>query len=132
HRLADAPDPASDAALLDRYACRRDGAAFAAPLARPGPMGYRTSRPALADAGAGAGAFHATFLGLAREARGPRRPAALAGWPAVGRPRWPVGCRAWRCGWPSRPAGWRHGGTPGGGLPGRPSRPTRGPTRWTS
>src|SRR5262245_65688466 len=80
HRLADAPDPASDAALLDRYACRRDGAAFAALLARHGPLVYRTCRRALVDAGAAEDAFQATFLILARKAGSLRRPAALAGW----------------------------------------------------
>jgi RNA polymerase sigma factor (sigma-70 family) len=80
HRLADPPDSASDAVLLDRFAHHQDEAAFAALLARHGPMVYRTCCRTLADLGAAEDAFQATFLILARRARSVHRPAALAGW----------------------------------------------------
>jgi RNA polymerase sigma factor (sigma-70 family) len=81
-RLAAPPgvDPAADTALLDRFARTRDDAAFAALVARHGPLVRHVCRRVLADAGAVDDAFQATFLVLARKAGALRRPEALAGW----------------------------------------------------
>lgn len=62
------PDPASDAALLERYVSQRDQAAFAALVDRHGPMIMRLCRRVLADGQAAEDAFQATFLVLARRA----------------------------------------------------------------
>jgi RNA polymerase sigma factor (sigma-70 family) len=74
------PAADSDAALLDRFARARDEAAFAALVARHGPMVLHLCRRVLGDAHAAEDAFQATFLVLARKARSVARPAALAGW----------------------------------------------------
>jgi RNA polymerase sigma factor (sigma-70 family) len=69
-----------DAALLERFVRHRDEAAFAALVARHGPMVLRVCRRAVADAHAADDAFQATFLVLARRATAVRKPAALAAW----------------------------------------------------
>jgi RNA polymerase sigma factor (sigma-70 family) len=74
------PAADSDATLLDRFARARDEAAFAALVARHGPMVLHLCRRVLGDAHAAEDAFQATFLVLARKARSVARPAALAGW----------------------------------------------------
>jgi RNA polymerase sigma factor (sigma-70 family) len=78
-RLAGAPDPTSDEELLGRFVRARDEAAFAALVARHGPMVLRLCRRVLGQ-GAAEDAFQATFLVLARRAGSVRRPAALAAW----------------------------------------------------
>ena len=79
-RLSAMPEPASDADLLARFACRRDEDAFAALVARHGPMVLNTCRRILGDAHTAEDAFQATFLVLARKAGCLRQPDALAGW----------------------------------------------------
>jgi RNA polymerase sigma factor (sigma-70 family) len=81
-RLAAPPaaDPTADAVLLDRFVRTRDEAAFAALVARHGPMVLRVCRRVLADPHAADDAFQATFLVLARKAGALRRPQALTGW----------------------------------------------------
>jgi RNA polymerase sigma factor (sigma-70 family) len=79
-RLAAGQSPEADAALLERYARRRDEDAFAELLARHGPMVWRVCRRVLNDAHAAEDAFQATFLVLARRAGSIRRPEAVSGW----------------------------------------------------
>jgi RNA polymerase sigma factor (sigma-70 family) len=74
------PDPGSDADLLTRYLTGRDEAAFAAIVARHGPMVLRVCRRALADAHAAEDCYQATFLVLARKAASVRRRGSLAAW----------------------------------------------------
>jgi RNA polymerase sigma factor (sigma-70 family) len=69
-----------DAALLERFIGHRDEAAFAALVARHGPMVLRVCRRAIGDVHAADDAFQATFLVLARRATAVRRPEALAAW----------------------------------------------------
>jgi RNA polymerase sigma factor (sigma-70 family) len=73
-------DPGSDAALLDRYVRERDGAAFAALLARHGPMVLRVCHRVVGDPHRAEDAFQAAFLVLARRAAAVRPPEALAAW----------------------------------------------------
>jgi RNA polymerase sigma factor (sigma-70 family) len=69
---------ASDAALLTRWLTQRDESAFAALVARHGPMVLGVCRRVLGDAQHAEDAFQATFLVLARKAARLRRPEALA------------------------------------------------------
>ncbi len=69
-----------DSELLERFAARRDGAAFEAIVIRHGPMVLATCRGILRDSHAAEDAFQATFLTLARKAGTLRAGAALAGW----------------------------------------------------
>jgi RNA polymerase sigma factor (sigma-70 family) len=82
HRLASqhGSDPAPDAVLFDRFLRGRDEAAFAALVARHGPMVNRLCRRVLSDAHAAEDAFQATFLVLARRAAAVRPPEVLAAW----------------------------------------------------
>jgi RNA polymerase sigma factor (sigma-70 family) len=70
----------SDAVLLERFARRGDGSAFAALLARHGPMVQGVCRRVLHDRHEAEDAFQATFLVLARKAGMLHRPHALAAW----------------------------------------------------
>ena len=69
-----------DADLLGRYLADRDEAAFAALVARHGPMVLRACRAVLADPDDAADAFQATFLVLARRAGSIRRRDSAASW----------------------------------------------------
>jgi RNA polymerase sigma factor (sigma-70 family) len=73
-------DPASDAALLDHFVRERDENAFAALLARHGPMVQGVCRRVLHDTHHAEDAFQATFLVLARKAATVRPPDRLAAW----------------------------------------------------
>jgi RNA polymerase sigma factor (sigma-70 family) len=70
----------SDRQLLERYAGRRDEAAFAALVRRHGPLVLGVCRRLLRDGHAAEDAFQATFLVLARRARSVARPEALGPW----------------------------------------------------
>src|SRR5580704_6336160 len=69
-----------DGQLLDRYAAARDEAAFAALVARHGPMVIATCRAVLDHEQDVEDVFQATFLLLARKARSVRAGDALGGW----------------------------------------------------
>jgi RNA polymerase sigma factor (sigma-70 family) len=71
---------AGDAELLERFVSESDESAFAALLARHGPMVFGVCRRVLRDSNDAEDAFQATFLILARKARALRRPEALASW----------------------------------------------------
>jgi len=73
-------DPGPDALLLDRFVRRHDESAFAALVARHGPMVLRVCRRTLGDRHVAEDAFQATFLILARRAGTIRRQASLAAW----------------------------------------------------
>jgi RNA polymerase sigma factor (sigma-70 family) len=79
-RLTPADQPASDAALLERFVRCRDEGAFAALLERHGPMVLGACRRVLGDAHAAEDAAQATFLVLARRAAAVRPPERLAAW----------------------------------------------------
>jgi RNA polymerase sigma factor (sigma-70 family) len=79
-RLAPAAHPASDAGLLERFVRCRDEDAFAALLARHGPMVLGVCRRVLGDAHAAEDAAQAAFLVLARRAAAIRPPERLASW----------------------------------------------------
>ena len=70
----------TDGQLLARYAASNDGAAFAALVARHGPMVLATCRAILRRDHDVEDAFQATFLVLARKAPSVRGGAALGGW----------------------------------------------------
>ncbi len=73
----------TDAMLLERFAARRDAAgeaAFAALVARHGPMVRRLCRRWLVDPHDADDAFQATFLVLSRRAGSIRHPERLASW----------------------------------------------------
>jgi RNA polymerase sigma factor (sigma-70 family) len=70
----------SDAELLCRYADSRDGSAFAALVARHGPLVAATCRAVLRNHHDVEDAFQATFLVLARRAGSIRVGDALGGW----------------------------------------------------
>ncbi len=81
-RLAVPPaaDPDSDAALLRRFIHQRDERAFAALVARHGPLVLEVCRRVLRERQAAEDAFQATFLVLARRAASIRPPDRLAAW----------------------------------------------------
>jgi RNA polymerase sigma factor (sigma-70 family) len=70
----------TDAQLLERFVARRDEPAFAALVARHGPMVLGVCRRLVRDAQESEDAFQATFLVLARKAAGIQRQPLLAGW----------------------------------------------------
>jgi RNA polymerase sigma factor (sigma-70 family) len=69
-----------DRQLLDDFSARRDEAAFAALVARHGPMVLRVCRRVLNQEQDAEDAFQATFLVLARSTGSIRQRDALAGW----------------------------------------------------
>jgi RNA polymerase sigma factor (sigma-70 family) len=69
-----------DRQLLERFARRRDGEAFAALVRRHGPMVLGVCRRVLGDHHAADDAFQLTFLVLARKAGGLSQPDRLAPW----------------------------------------------------
>jgi RNA polymerase sigma factor (sigma-70 family) len=78
HRLT-SPTPA-DAALLEGWMRQRDESAFAALVARHGPMVLGVARRVLGDVQHAEDVFQATFLVLARHADKLRRPESLPGY----------------------------------------------------
>jgi DNA-directed RNA polymerase specialized sigma24 family protein len=71
---------ATDRQLLDDFSARRDQAAFAALVARHGPMVLRVCRRVLNHEHDAEDAFQATFLVLARNSASIRKREALAQW----------------------------------------------------
>jgi RNA polymerase sigma factor (sigma-70 family) len=69
-----------DAALLGRFVAGRDEEAFAALVARHGPMVLAVCRGTLRDPADAEDAFQATFLALVRQARSVRTEESLGGW----------------------------------------------------
>ena len=78
--LAAHPEAAPDAELLRRFAADRDDAAFAALVARHGPMVWAVCRNLLPHDADAEDAFQATFLALVRSAGKVRAADRLAGW----------------------------------------------------
>src|SRR5262245_53924266 len=70
----------SDQQLLDAFAARREEAAFAALVARHGPMVLRVCRRVLGHEQDAEDAFQATFLVLARNTGSIRKQESLADW----------------------------------------------------
>jgi len=73
-------DLGDDASLLQRFVARRDETAFAALLARHGPMVLGVCRRILHEDHEAEDAFQAAFLLLARKASSLRHPETLAAW----------------------------------------------------
>jgi RNA polymerase sigma factor (sigma-70 family) len=74
------PAPGADRDLLDRFLATGDEAAFAALVARYGPLVRGVARRVLGDAHAADDVFQATFLVLARRAASIRRRSAVGSW----------------------------------------------------
>src|SRR6516165_2159476 len=70
----------TDRQLLHRFMARHDEGAFAALMARHGPMVFAVCRRVLRDVHEAEDACQATFLVLARKAGSVRRPELLANW----------------------------------------------------
>jgi RNA polymerase sigma factor (sigma-70 family) len=70
----------SDAGLLQQFAAERSEAAFAALMARYGPLVLAVCRRVLRDAAGPEDAFQATFLVLARKAGSIRKQGSLVAW----------------------------------------------------
>src|SRR6266702_1056054 len=70
----------TDRRLLDDFSAHRDEAAFAALVARHGPMVLRLCRRVLSHEKAAEDAFQATFLVLARNTRSIRKRRSLSSW----------------------------------------------------
>src|SRR5437763_16419827 len=111
-----AAEPASDRALLERFADSHGEAAFAELVRRHGPLVQGVCRRLLRDIHAADDAFQATFLLLATRAGSP-----TAG-TSPGKRRRPRGCRAATDGKRPAPAGR-------GGAPTRRTRPRRASRR---
>src|SRR5262249_47224848 len=77
---AQAPASFTHAHLLGQFLTDRDEAAFAALVARHGPLVLAVCRRVLRDPHLAEDAFQATFLVLARKARSLRRRGGLGGW----------------------------------------------------
>src|SRR5262249_6703006 len=73
-------DEPADAVLLERYAARREQAAFAALVRRHGPMVLGVCRRVLQHEQDAEDAFQAVFCVLARKAGAIRRGTAVGGW----------------------------------------------------
>src|SRR5581483_5894851 len=70
----------ADGELLERFALRRDPAAFEVLLGRHGPMVWSVCRGLVSDLHGAEDAFQATFLVLVRKARSIRRGDQLGNW----------------------------------------------------
>jgi RNA polymerase sigma factor (sigma-70 family) len=79
-KLAGGRPGGEDALLVERFVGRRDGEAFAALVARHGPMILGVCRRVLGDGPDAEDAFQATFLVLVRKARSLTRAESLASW----------------------------------------------------
>ncbi len=77
---AEATGESIDRELLERFAARREEAAFEALLRRHGPMVLGACRRILQDADAAEDAFQATFFVLVRKAASLDRRGSVAGW----------------------------------------------------
>src|SRR5579863_1201249 len=71
---------ATDGQLLTRWALERDSRAFAALVARHGPLVWRVGHGVLHRAEDAEDIFQATFLILARKATTLRKHSSIAGW----------------------------------------------------
>src|SRR5207248_292090 len=79
-RLGTLTDPAGDGELLRQFVARRDEAAFAALLARHGPLVLGVCRQLLGDVHDAEDAFQAVFLILAKRAASICRRESLSAW----------------------------------------------------